>query len=62
MDDAPTPSIPDPFRDREALEAILNEPLEGSSSSNQTIWHHGPDRVVVEFYVCRPQTKCNPTS
>jgi len=55
-EDVPTPAMPDPFRDRSILDSILDNPTEGTSS-NSSPWMSGPDRAVVEFYICRPGTR-----
>jgi hypothetical protein len=55
-EDAPTPTNPDPFRDRQLHESLLDDSPE-NSSSNATNWHSGPDRAIVEFYICRPGSK-----
>jgi hypothetical protein len=55
-DDVPTPVIPDSDHDHSLLESILDNPSE-NTSPNTTPWHSGPDRVIVEFYICRPGTK-----
>jgi hypothetical protein len=55
-EDAPTPANPDPFRDRQLLDSLLDNSPD-NSSSNATNWHSGPDRAVVEYYICRPGSK-----
>jgi hypothetical protein len=55
-EDAPTPSNPDPFRDRHLLDSLLDSSPE-NSNPNTTNWHSAPDRAVVEFYICRPGSK-----
>jgi hypothetical protein len=52
-EDVPTPAIPDPFRDQNLLESLLDDPPE-NSSPNVNNWQSGPDRAVVfsnEFYI-----------
>jgi len=55
-EDAATPANPNPYRDRELLESLLDGPPD-NSSSNVTNWHSTPDRAMVEFYICRPGSK-----
>jgi hypothetical protein len=55
-DDIPNPGIPDPFKVRASLEALLEEPIEGTSNNSMS-WSVGPGRAVVEFYICWPGTR-----
>jgi hypothetical protein len=55
-EDAPTPANPDLFRNRDLLDCLLDDSPEGPSP-NTTNWQSGPDRAVVEFYICRPGSK-----
>jgi hypothetical protein len=54
--DIPTPAIPYPYCDHSLLKSIRDNPSE-NASPNTTPWHSGPDRALVEFYICRPGTK-----
>jgi hypothetical protein len=55
-EDAPTPANPDPFRDSQLLDSLLDD-SPNNSSSDVTNWHSSPDRAVVEFYICHPGSK-----
>ncbi len=55
-DDIPDPGIPDPFWDHASNEALLEEPIEGTSNSSMS-WSVGPGWAVVEFYICWPGTR-----
>jgi len=52
-EDASTPANPDPFRNRDLLESLLDDSND-DPSPNTTNWQSPPDRAVVEFYICRP--------
>ncbi len=47
-DDIHNPGIPDPFKDRGSLEALLKEPIKGTSENSMS-WSVGPDWAVVDF-------------
>jgi hypothetical protein len=55
-EDAPTPANPDPFRNRDLLDSLLDDSND-DPSPNTTNWQSSPDRAVVEFYICRPGSK-----
>jgi hypothetical protein len=55
-EDTSTPSNPDPFRDRQLLDSLLNDSSESPPPSTSN-WQSGPDRAVVEFYICQPGTQ-----
>jgi hypothetical protein len=55
-EDAPTPANPDPFRNRDLLDSLLDDSND-DPSPNTTNWQSPPDRAVVEFYICRPGSR-----
>jgi hypothetical protein len=55
-EDTPTPANLDPFQNCHLLNSLLDDPTE-NPSANTTNWQSGPDRAIVEFYICRPGSK-----
>jgi hypothetical protein len=55
-EDTPTPANLGPFQNHHPFDSLLNDPTE-NPSANTTNWQSGPDRAIVEFYICRPGSK-----